>query len=82
MTGSPNDVGTHTWVERTGGLLTGAERRALLRPLASAHVTNAVGRLSMIVGVNTGRRARVAAGRLRRPAGSADSADAREGRPD
>ena len=31
MTGSPNDVGTHTWVERTGGLLTGAERRALLR---------------------------------------------------
>ena len=27
MTGSPNDVGTHTWVERTGGLLTGAERR-------------------------------------------------------
>jgi hypothetical protein len=67
MTGSPNDVGTHTWVERTGGLLTGAERRALLRPLASAHVTTAVGRLSMIVGVNTGRRARVAAGRLRRP---------------
>ena len=67
MTGSPNDVGTHTWVERTGGLLTGAERRALLRPLASAHVTNAVGRLSMIVGVNSGRRARVATGRLRRP---------------
>ena len=67
MTGSPNDVGTHTWVERTGGLLTGAERRALLRPLASAHVTNAVGRLSMIVGVNTGRRARVATGRLRPP---------------
>ena len=30
-------------------------------------LTNAVGRLSMIVGVNTGRRARVAAGRLRRP---------------
>jgi len=26
MTGSPNDVATHTWVERTGGLLTG--RRA------------------------------------------------------
>ena len=50
MTGSPDEVGTHTWVERTGGLLTGAERRALLRPIASAHVTNAVGRLSMIVG--------------------------------
>ena len=72
MTGSPNDVGTHTWVERTGGLLTGAERRGLLRPLASAHVTNAVGRLSMIVGVNTGRRARVAAGWLRRPDSVAD----------
>ena len=67
MTGSPNDVGTHTWVERTGGLLTDAERRGLLRPLASAHVTNVVGRLSMLVGVNTGRRARVAAGRLRPP---------------
>ena len=67
MTGSPDDLGTHTWVERTGGLLTGAERRGLLRPLASAHVTNAVGRLSMIVGVNTGRRARVAVGRLRPP---------------
>ena len=68
MTGSPDDVGTHTWVERTGGLLTGAERRALFRPLASAHVTNAVGRLSMLLRVNSGRRrARVAAGRLRRP---------------
>jgi hypothetical protein len=67
MTGSPDDLGTHAWVERTGGLLTGAERRGLLRPLASAHVTNAVGRLSMLVGLNTGRRARVAADRLRPP---------------
>jgi hypothetical protein len=67
MTGTPNDFGTHPWVERTGGLLTTAERRSLLRPLARAHVTNAVGRLSMLVGVNTGRRARVAAGQLRPP---------------
>jgi hypothetical protein len=67
MTGSPNDFGTHTWVERTGGRLTAAERRRLLRPLASAHVSNAVGRLSMLVGVNTGRRARVAASQLRPP---------------
>ena len=28
MTGTPNDLGTHTWVERTGGLLTAAERAA------------------------------------------------------
>ena len=67
MTGSPNDLGTHTWVERTGGLLTAAERRSLLRPLASAQVINVVGRLSMLVGVNTGRRAVVPAGRLRPP---------------
>jgi HD domain len=67
MTGSSNDFGTHTWVERTGGLLTGAERRGLVRPLAGAHATNVVGRLSMLVGVNTGRRARVATGRLRPP---------------
>ena len=67
MTGTPNDFGTHTWVERTGGLLTAAERRSLLRPLASAHLTNAVGRLSMLVGVNTGRRAVVPAARLQAP---------------
>jgi hypothetical protein len=67
MTGSPDDVGTHAWVERTGGQLTRAERRGLLRPLASAHVINAAGRLSMLFGVNTGRRARVATGRLRPP---------------
>ena len=67
MTGSPNDFGTHTWVERTGGLLTAAERRSLIRPLASAQVINVVGRLSVLVGVNTGRRALVPAGRLRPP---------------
>jgi HD domain len=67
MTGSPTDFGTHAWVERTGGVLTAADRRSLLRPLASAHVSNAVGRLSMLVRVNTGRRARVAAGTLRPP---------------
>jgi hypothetical protein len=60
------DLGTHTWVERSGGLLTAAERRSLLRPLASTHVTNAVGRLSMLVRVNSGRRAAVTVGQ--RPA--------------
>jgi hypothetical protein len=67
MTGTLNDLGTHTWVERTGGLLTAAERRSLLRPLVGAHVNNAVGRLSMLLRVNTGRRALVPAARLRPP---------------
>jgi len=62
----PTDLGTHTWVERSGGLLTAAERRSLLRPLASTHVTNALGRLSMLVRVNSGRRTAVTVGQ--RPA--------------
>ena len=33
-------VGTAPWVERTAGRLTGAERRALLWPLARSHVQN------------------------------------------
>jgi hypothetical protein len=53
----PTDLGTHAWVQHTGGQLTAAERRTLLRPLATAHVTNAVGRLSMLLRVNSGRRA-------------------------
>ncbi len=57
MTPAPADLGTHAWVERTGGQLTAAERRSLLRPLARTHVTNAAGRFSMLLRVNTGRRA-------------------------
>jgi hypothetical protein len=53
------DLGTHDWVERTGGQLTGAERRSLVRPLARTHAVNAVGRLSMLVRLNSGLRARV-----------------------
>ncbi|HZB51757.1 MAG TPA: HD domain-containing protein [Mycobacteriales bacterium] len=67
MTGMPNDFGTHTWVERSGGVLTAAERRRLLRPLASAQLANAVGRLSMLVAVNSGRRAVVPTSHLRPP---------------
>jgi hypothetical protein len=62
MTDTPIDLGTHTWVERTGGMLTAAERRSLLRPLARTHATNAVGRLSMLLRVNSGRRAPVTDG--------------------
>jgi hypothetical protein len=62
MTDTPTDLGTHPWVERSGGLLTVAERRSLLRPLARAHATNAVGRLSMLLRVSSGRRAPVTVG--------------------
>jgi hypothetical protein len=67
MTGTPKetvtDLGTHAWVERTGGLLTAAERRSLLRPLASTLTTNSTGRLSTLLRVNSGRRAPVTRGR-------------------
>lgn len=53
------ELGTHGWVDRTGGQLTGAERRSLRRPLARNHAVNAVGRLSMLVRLNSGRRAQV-----------------------
>ena len=59
MTPAPTDLGTHAWVERTGGRLTAAERRSLLLPLARTHATNAAGRLSMLLRVNSGRRAPV-----------------------
>jgi hypothetical protein len=56
VTRAPTDFGTHTWVERTGGLLTAVERRSLLRALARSHATNAVGLASMLLRVNSGRR--------------------------
>ncbi|MDQ1620521.1 MAG: hypothetical protein QOE19_3090 [Actinomycetota bacterium] len=62
MTQTPTDLGTHPWVERSGGRLTAAERRSLLRPLASTHATNAVGRLSMLLRLNSGRRAPITLG--------------------
>jgi hypothetical protein len=54
------DLGTLSWIDRTGGQLSGAERRALLGPLARTHAANAAGRLSMLARLNSGRRARVA----------------------
>ena len=53
-------LGTLGWVDRTGGQLSGAERRSLLGPVARTHVASAAGRLSMLVRLNSGRRARVA----------------------
>lgn len=57
-------LGTASWVQRTSGRLTNADRRALLRPLASTHVANAVGRLRLGLGLHPGRRAYLRPGRL------------------
>lgn len=58
------ELGTYSWVDRTGGQLTGAERRSLLRPLARTHAVNAVGRLSMLARLNSGLRAQIDPARL------------------
>ncbi|WP_374009173.1 HD domain-containing protein [Leifsonia sp. LS-T14] len=60
MKAAATDLGTFGWVDRTGGQLSLAERRSLLRPVAWAHAANAAGRLSMLVRLNSGRRARLA----------------------
>lgn len=67
MTHAPTDLGTHSWVEHTGGGLTARERRSLVRPLASMHASNAAGRLSMLLRINSGRRAQVTDDRRPRP---------------
>jgi hypothetical protein len=60
-------VGTATWVQQTSGLLTAAERRALLGPLARTHVQNTVGRLRLAVHLHPGRNAYLAPARLAPP---------------
>jgi hypothetical protein len=59
MNAAVTDLGTLGWVDRTGGQLTGAERRALLGPLARTLAANATGRLAMLARLNSGRRAQV-----------------------
>jgi hypothetical protein len=61
------DLGTYSWVDRTGGQLSTAERRSLRRPLAKAHAANAVGRLSMLARLNSGRHAQITSARLTPP---------------
>jgi hypothetical protein len=58
------ELGTVAWVQQTAGRLSPAERRSLLRPLARSHASNAAGRLSMRLRLNSGRRAYVPAARL------------------
>jgi hypothetical protein len=60
-------VGTAAWVRRTEGRLTPAERRRLLWPLAHTHVTNAVGRARLAVGLHPGRHASLPPERLAPP---------------
>ncbi|GAA4399044.1 hypothetical protein GCM10023168_05780 [Fodinibacter luteus] len=57
-------VGTVQWAMRTGGRLEPAERRRLVADLARVHVDNVVGRLSVVVRLDPGRRAHVPAERL------------------
>ena len=59
MTGNTTRVGSMAWTNRTGGTLSGAEKRQLLAPLARAHAVNAVGRTAMALRVHSGRRAQV-----------------------
>jgi hypothetical protein len=60
---TPKDLGTYPWVERTGGVLTAAERRALLRPLAFGLATHLAGRLSRLLHLAIAQRVSVAAPR-------------------
>lgn len=60
-------LGTQRWVARTGGHLTPSERRTLVRSLAAIHAINAVGRTTMLLRVNAGRRALVPPSSLRPP---------------
>ena len=55
-TGAAPDLGTAAWSARTGGHLTGADKRSLLAPLARAQASNALGRLGMAIGRRPGRR--------------------------
>lgn len=50
-------IGTLDWVERTGGVLTARERRALLRPVLRAHAANTAGWLAMALRAHSGRHA-------------------------
>lgn len=67
-------IGSISWTERSGGVLTGAERRRLLRPLLRGHRDILLGALAMATGTHSGRRNHVDPDSLIPP----DSALARE----
>jgi hypothetical protein len=60
-------VGSMDWTLRTGGRLEAADRRRLVADLATVHLRNAAGRLSMLVHLNSGRHAQVSPERLLPP---------------
>lgn len=57
-------VGTVAWTMRTGGRLEPAQSRRLVADLVRAQAANAVGRLSLLAHLNSGRNAYVPPGRL------------------
>ena len=59
MTGTTAPVGTLAWVAATGGQLTAAERRRLLRPIADGPRGQRRRRVAMLIHVNSGRRAEI-----------------------
>ena len=60
-------VGTVQWTRRTGGRLAPAERRRLVGDLARVHVSNAVGRFSVLAHLDRGRRSNVPPARVLPP---------------
>ena len=80
MTGTTAPLGTLEWVAATGGQLTAAQRRRLLRPIVAAHAANAVGRVAMLAHVNSGRRAGVDLAALAVPTSALASAAEHEAR--
>lgn len=80
MTGTTAPLGTYEWVAATGGQLTAAERRRLLRPLAAAHAANVVGRTAMLTHLNSGRRADIDPASLRPPTSALAAAAEQEAR--
>ena len=62
-----NTVGTVQWTECTGGRLEPAERRRLVGDLARVHVSNAVGRISVLTHLDSGRRSYVSPARVMAP---------------
>lgn len=60
-------VGTVEWTECTGGRLERAERRRLIGDLARVHVSNVVGRFSLLAHLDPGRRSYVSPARVQPP---------------
>jgi HD domain len=60
-------LGTLGWVAATGGQLTAAERRRLLRSIVAAHIANVAGRAAMLAHLNSGRRADIDFASLQQP---------------